>query len=215
MEEKKDKTTKETKSKKTKKVKVTNEKQLISKGTAIKGLINGFLSYAFVLGFIFLIISLIILNLFTNHTTGNLNSTLRFTLPLIASIIIFFMIRWVCDLSTFDLFKKCKIKDEDISKVSSNMNLFYILFIMFSLIVVIFTLTTKFNEEKASIELASEEFYSIHSESFADSLIAEMVEDFAIEKIYSIMYAIIFETAIFLGTLSLIKTQKELIKKYN
>lgn len=212
MKEKKDKTTKKTNNNE---VKAINEKQIISKGTAVKGLINGFLSYSLVLGFIFLIISLIILNLFTNYTNGKLNSTLRYTLPLISAIIIFFIIRWVCDLSTFDLFKKCKIKEDDISKVSSYMNLFYILFIIFSLIIVIFTLTSKFDKQKASIELASEEFYSIHSESFADSLVADMIEDFAIGKINSLIYAIILESGIFLGTLSLVKTQKELIKKYN
>ena len=195
--------------------KESTKKQLISAGTATKGLINGFISYGFLIGFITLVVFLVVTNIVNNiETSKNLNA-LNYTLPCIAAIIIFFLVRFVCNLSTFDLFKKCKIDKADVNKVSSKMNLFYILFIMFSLMVIIVNLTVRFKNQKNEIEQTKNEYYKIYSESFANDLTVEMIEEFSIDRLNSIIHVVIIESGLFLGTFSLVTTQKKLIEKYN
>lgn len=195
--------------------KTSTKKQLISAGTATKGLINGFISYGVLIGFIFVIVALIVLNIINNITENKDLDILNYTIPTIASIIIFFLIRIICNLSTFDLFKKCKIDKKDIDKVSLKMNLFFIIFILISLIVIIVNLTVRFRNQRNEIEQTRNEYYEIYTEKFADDLVVEMIEEFSINKINTIIHTIIIECGLFLGTFSLITTQKKLIEKYN
>ena len=195
--------------------KKSTKKELISSGTAAKGLINGFISYGFLIGFIFLIIILIFINILNNIEGAKDINILNYTIPAIASIISFFLVRVVCNLSTFDLFKKCKIDKKEIDKVSSKMNLFYILFILFTLAIIIFNLSVRFKNQKIDIENTRNEYYEIYSKEFADALIVDMLEEFSINRLHSIAQAIIVEFGLFLGIFSLITTQKKLIEKYN
>ena len=195
--------------------KKTTPKRLISSNTAIKGLINGFISYGFLIGFIFLIIFLIITNTI-NNIEGSQNATiLQYTIPTITAIIIFFIVRIVCNLSTFDLFKKCKIDKKEISKVSSKMNLFYIIFIVFSLMIIIMNLTLRFKNQRLNIAETQEQYYEIYEKNMADDLTIELIKEYSINKFHTIIHAIIIEFGLFLGTFSLIPTQKNLIEKYN
>lgn len=195
--------------------KTSTKKQLISVGTAVKGLINGFISYGFLIGFIFLIIFLIVTNSINNIEGTKNILILQYTIPAITSIIIFFLVRIICNLSTFDLFKKCKIDKKDISKVSSKMNLFYLIFIIFSLMVIIMNLTIKFKNQRIDLENTQNKYYETYEKDIADDLMIELFEEYSITKFHSIAYSIIIEFGIFLGIFSLIPLQKHLIEKYN
>ena len=60
--------------------KKSTKKQVISAGTATRGLINGFIFYGFLVGFIFLIIYLIVMNCLNKFTNNNLPNELNYTI---------------------------------------------------------------------------------------------------------------------------------------
>ena len=197
------------------KKKTSTKKEIISVGTATRKLINGFISYGFLLAFIILIVFLIVMNCINNFTNSDIPEVLNYTLPTIAAIIIFFIIRSVCYLSTYDLFQKCKVEKKDISLVSSNINLFYILFILLTFAIVIVNLTVNFRNQRKDIEFTREQYYEEYSEDIADDLIIDMYEEFSANKFITTMKSIIIESGIFLGVFSLMTTQRKLIEKFN
>ena len=132
--------------------KKSTKKQVISAGTATRGLINGFISYGFLVGFIFLIIYLIVMNCLNKFTNNNLPNELNYTIPAIAAILAFFLIRGVCYLSSFDLFKKCKVNKKDLNIVYSNTNLFFILLVILSVGLLTVNLTVKFRNQRTELE---------------------------------------------------------------
>lgn len=195
--------------------KIPIKKKIISTEAATRGLINGFISYGILIGFIFLIIFLIIINCIDNILGSDVPYMLNYTLPAIAATILFFIIRSVCYLSTYDLFKKCKVEKDNINIISSNMNLFYILFVILTLAIVTVNLIVMFRNQKTEIEQTRDTYYEIYTEDFANDLTADMIEDFSKNKFTSIMQSLIIEFGIFLGTFSLLTTQKKLIEKLN
>lgn len=197
------------------KKKTSTKKEIISAGTATRKLINGFISYGFLLAFIILIVFLIVINCINNITDSNMPDVLNYTLPAMAAIIIFFIIRIVCYLSTYDLFQKCKVDKKDISIVSSNINLFYILFILLTFAIVTVNLTVSFRNQRKDIELTREQYYEEYSETVADALIVDKYKEFSTNKFVSTMKSLILESGVFLGTFSLMTTQRKLIEKFN
>lgn len=191
------------------------DKKDISVKTAVKGLINGFVSYSVLILFLFLILIIVGTWILNNNQTNLNYDIIKFTLPLIASIIIFFAVRAICKLSTFDLFNKCKIEKEKIESVSSKMNLFFIGCIVFSVIAIILFLTAKFHNQQLDIEEVRIEYYSTYSENYAESLTSNMISEFKIERSDTILQTLIIETGLLLGIFSLVPTQKKLIEKYN
>jgi len=191
-----------------------NKKNITSR-TAIKGLINGFVAYSILIFFIIFILNIIISWQFENNINLKNNQILIYTIPTIGSIIIFFLIRGICKLSTFDLFKNCQIKDENINSVSSKMNLFFIGCIIFSVLIIIISLISRFNNEKINIQHFSNIYYSNFNENFAEQLTNELIDEFKENQAKTLIQTIIVETGLLLGIFSLIPTQKKLIKKYN
>ena len=189
------------------------EKKVISSKTAIKGLINGFVAYGILVIFIFLSIIISVAWVINNNKNTINYNVLKYSLPAIASILIFFLIRCICKLSTFDLFKKCKIEDNQIETVSTKMNLFFICVIIFSVCIIIFYLLTRFNNTLITLEINN--YYSIYSEDFAEFKSNEILQNFDTEKSDVLIQTLIIEIGLLLGLFSLIPEQKKLIKKYN
>jgi hypothetical protein len=191
------------------------EKKEISVKTAVKGLINGFVSYGILIMFIFLSL-VIVVSWGVNNNKEVINyNVLKFSLPALASILIFFLLRAICRLSTYDLFKKCKIENEKIENVSSKMNFFYLCCILFFVCIIILYLTVKFNNEKALIQNYSNLYYEDYSSDFAEYKTDEMMEQCENNEMDTLIQTIIIEIGLIFGIFSLIPTQKKLIEQYN
>ena len=190
------------------------EKKEINAKVAVKGLVNGFIAYGFLISFIVVAI-IIFITWGLNQFQDSINyDVLEFTLPIIASIIIFFLVRRVCQISSYDLFKKCKIKQDDVEKVSNKMNLFFVWCIIFCVIVVILLLTIKFNNEKINIYQTINN-YSSFSDEYIEDLTVDLIYEFQVDKYIVSLQAIILEIGLLAGLLSLIPGQKKYIERYN
>lgn len=195
--------------------KKSTKKQVISAGTATRGLINGFISYGFLVGFIFLIIYLIVMNCLNKFTNNNLPNELNYTIPAIAAILAFFLIRGVCYLSSFDLFKKCKVNKKDLNIVYSNTNLFFILLVILSVGLLTVNLTVKFRNQRTELEDLKAQYYEIYEEKMADDLLVNAIEDYTTNKTITLVKTMIFECGVILGLFSLFTHQKKLVEKLN
>ena len=190
------------------------EKKSIIPRTAVKGLINGFIAYGILIFFIFFIFKALI----TWYINNNINlfnyDVLKFTLPTIFAIVIFYLIRFICRLSTYDLFKNCKIEKNEISKVVSKMNLFYIGLSLFFVVLIIVYMLTIFNNEKMQIE-RDLMIYKNSNSIYADEKEEELIREFEINKSNTIIQTVIIEMGLLLGVFSLTTTQKKFIERYN
>ena len=196
--------------------KATVKKKSIIPRTAVKGLINGFVSYGILLVFIFLTIVIFTTWLVENHKDAVDYNTLKYSLPILAAFLIFFLVRATCRLSTFDLFKNCKIDKKDIDSVCNKMNFFYICVVVFSVIVIIMYLIMRFSNEKLMItrELSQ---YSPSStvSSYVEEREEELINNYEENKINTLTQTIIIEVGLLLGIFSLIPNQRRLIEQYN
>ena len=190
------------------------EKKNILPRTAVKALINGFVSYGILLLFIFL--SMIVLTVWAvdNNKDVIKYDILKYTLPSIAAFIIFFFVRVTCRLSTFDLFKNCKIEKDEINNVCTKMNFFYICLIGFSVITIIIYLMTKFSNDRVQIS-RDIMIYSEVNSVYAQEKESELIYEYEKNKSDIIMETMIVEIGLLLGIFSLIPKQKKLIERYN
>ncbi len=191
------------------------EKKHIDKKVAVKALINGFISYGILLMFLFISLIVVVswaLNKYKDSVSYNI---LKFTLPVLAAFLAFLLIRLVCRLSTFDLFKKCKVYKKDVNKISSSMNIFFIGCVIVSIILILVTLNVRFSNQKLDIQRSTDEYYSEFSEPFAEYLTLEMISDFRVDRSITIIQTTIIELGLLFGLFSLISTQKKYIERYN
>ena len=92
------------------------EKKEISTRTTVKAIITGFVSYGIIVTFICLLI-IALGNQFLSNYSGISGQVLHITVPLIAIIFLYFIIRGICNLSTYDVFKKCKKNTDNYKKI--------------------------------------------------------------------------------------------------
>lgn len=190
-----------------------NKKNIIPR-TAVKGLINGFISYGILLVFIFLSITVVVTWFVENHIASINYNVVKYTLPIMGAFLIFFLVRATCRLSTFDLFKKCKIEKDDVNKVCSKMNFFYICVVAFSVIAILTYLMARVGNEKVQItrDLMN---YSSSVSSYAEKKEQELIVKYEEERADYLIQTLIIETGLLLGIFSLIPNQKKLIERYN
>ena len=190
------------------------EKKSIPPRTAVKGLINGFVSYGILIIFIFLTIVVFTTWFVENHKESSDYDTLKYTLPLLASFLVFFFVRATCRLSTYDLFKTCKIEKDEIDKVSNKMNFFYICLVGFSVITIILYLIVRFQNERIQVN-NDMTIYSQSNSLYAQEKQNEMIEEYEANRANTLVQTIIVEMGLLLGLFSLIPNQRRLIEKYN
>lgn len=80
----------------------------ISAKTTVKAIITGFVSYGIIAIFVCLLI-FAIGDHFLSNFSGNITQGLYITLPLLAAIMLYFIIHLICRISTYDVLKKCKV----------------------------------------------------------------------------------------------------------
>ena len=193
---------------------IDEEKKSIVPRTAVKGLINGFVAYGILLVFIFLTVVVIVTWAIDNHKSTINYDVLKYILSVIAAFMIFFLVRLDCRLSTFDLFKNCKIEEKEVEGVCTKMNCFYICLVGFSVVAIIIYLMARFNNEKVQItrDLIN---YNEVSSAYAEEKEQELIEEYETNKADTIIQTTIVEMGLLLGIFSLVPTQKKLIEKYN
>lgn len=191
------------------------EKKHIDKKVAIKALINGFISYGILLMFLFISLIVVVSWALTKYKDSVSYNILKFTLPVFAAFLAFLLIRLICKLSTYDLFKKCKVYKKDVNKISSSMNIFFIGCVIISIILILVILNVRFSNQKLDIQRSADEYYSEFSEPFAEYLTLEMISDFRVDRSITIIQTTIIELGLLFGLFSLISTQKKYIERYN
>ena len=210
MEEEKKETTEQVEKKVQKKL----EKKSILPRTAVKALINGFVAYGVLLIFIFLTIAVFTTWLVDNNKNVINYDVLKYSLPLMSSFLIFFMVRATCRLSTYDLFKNCKIEKEELDNVCTKMNFFYICLVAFSVVVIIIYLITRFSNERVQIN-RDLMIYSQTNSVYIEEKESELIKEYESNKADTLIQTLIVEMGLLLGIFSLIPNQRRLIERYN
>ena len=190
------------------------DKKEIPAKTAVKAIITGFASY----GIIITVICMLLLNIgntFLNNVPQFNSFGLRITLSLIASILIFFIIRLLCKLSTYDVLKKCKINPEDYKKIIKRLNTFFIICIILSMFIALASLYLEFSYQKVDMEYSVLQYNAIFSEDHVNQLEQDMLNQYETSKKNVLASTIIIEVGIALAFLSLISYQRKMITRYN
>lgn len=204
VKEKKEKVAKESKSK----------KKMIVPKTATKGLINGFIAYGIMLMFIFLSLVVVVVWFVDNHKESINYDVLKYTLPALGAFIIFFLIRATCRLSTFDLFKNCRVKKDEVDGVCRRMKFFYAIVIIFSIFAVSVYMIVDFSNARVDVmrDLIN---YSQSNSYYAREKETEIIKNFEETRTDNIIQTMIIEAGIMLGIFSIMPSQKKLIERYN
>ena len=189
-------------------------KKSIMPRTAVKGLINGFIAYGILIIFIFLTVVIFTTWIVDNNKDVVDYNVLKYSLPLMAAFIIFFLVRGTCRLSTYDLFKNCKIEENEIDQVCTKMNFFYICLIAFSVVTIIVYLITRFSNERIQIDRDVMN-YSQANSVYAEEKEQELIEEYEINRSNILIQTLIVEMGLLLGIFSLIPNQRRLINLYN
>lgn len=189
------------------------EKKEISVRTSVKAIITGFVAYGIILLFLCLLASLFsgaIIN-----SIENINKPLIFTIiTVIETIILFFLIRTLCKLSTFDVFKKCTTNPENVDPISKKLTVFFIICAIFFVFVSIFFSIIRNNNEYKSIEIVKMQYSQVFSDDFTEQLTNNILKEFEQEKQISLISTIIVDLGLVISFISLIPYQKEILKKY-
>lgn len=190
------------------------EKKEISARTTIKAIITGFVSYGIITTFICLLF-FTIGDYYLGQLSSKTASGLYITLPLISVIFLYFIIRLICRISTYDVFKKCKTDSKNYKLIVKSLNIFFIICITLSIILFLSLLYLNLEYQLKSIELASVQYKEVFSESHIKILQSEMNMVFNESKANLTKSTVILVIGLSLSFLSLIPYQRKMILKYN
>ena len=190
------------------------DKQEINSKNVIKSIVSGFVSY----GILFIFLCLFVLAITTFFLNEVLVSNIRglyITLPLMAAIILYFIIHSICKLSTYDVFKKFKTNPDNYKNIVKYLNIFFIICIIISIISVLSLLYLNLKLQIQSIEFTTLKYKQVFSEEHIEILKSEMIDTYNESKINLIISTVILETGIAISFLSLIPYQRKMILRYN
>lgn len=190
------------------------DKKEITIKTAVKAIITGYIAYGILVGFIVFIIGIAV-NWCLSLLPKVNYKVLSITLSLLGAMLLYFVLRGVCKLSIYDVFKKCKTNSNNLPRIISRMNLFVLICVVFYVIASISILIINFNNQEQAIAIAAQQYKSIHSPEFVSALKHEMMIEFNETKTNMIISTIIMELGIVVSWFSIIPLQKKLIKEYN
>ena len=182
--------------------------------TTVKAIITGFVSYGIIAVFIFLLI-FAIGNHFLSHFSETAANGLYVTIPLLASIMLYFIIHLICRISTYDVLKKCKVNPKHYSTIVKSLNIFFIICIILCIITFLSLLYLNLEYQLKSIELASIKYKEVFSENHIKILRSKMNSTFESSKINLTKSTVILVIGLSLSFLSLIPYQRKMILEYN
>lgn len=186
----------------------------ISAKTTVKAIITGFVSYGIITIFICLLI-FAIGNYFLSQFSGTAAQELYITLPLIAAIMLYFIIHLICRISTYDVLKKCKVNPNNYKSIVKSLNIFFIICIVLSIILFLSLLYLNLEYQLKSIELASIQYREVFSEDHINILQSEMNSIFEASKSNLTKSTVILVIGLSISFLSLIPYQRKMILQYN
>lgn len=193
------------------------EKKEITEKVAVKALINSFITY----GIIFLFI-LFMCKAFFSWATQNIEATQTLNFSIASSIltafIIFFLSLFLCRISTYDVFKKCKIESSKTNNVIEKLAIFFIFCGILSVILCFTLVVAKHNNTANYIDSISYKNYSNYKDtdlSIADALTEETINEMDQEWEKYVASLAITELSIIFSCFYLIIYQKKMILLYN
>lgn len=186
----------------------------ISAKTTVKAIITGFVSYGIITVFICLLI-FAIGNYFLSQFSGTAAQGLYVTLPLIAAIMLYFIIHLICRISTYDVLKKCKVNPDNYKSIVKSLNIFFIICIILSIILFLSLLYLNLEYQLKSIELASVQYREVFSENHIKILQSEMNSIYERSKANLTTSTVILVIGLSISFLSLIPYQRKMILQYN
>lgn len=190
------------------------EKNEINTKTTIKAIITGFVSYGFIAMFICLLI-ISFVNQFLNLFTGRHAQGLYITVPLMAVILLYFLIHAICRASIYDVFKKCKTNPENYKTINKYLNLFFIFCIILTIVLFLTMLNSNLKYQLYEINLAKTRLSVGLPEKIVEDMLSPKVIAFNTAKTNLITSTVILVIGVSISFLSLINYQKKMITKYN
>lgn len=190
------------------------EKTEIGVRTSVKAIITGFVSYGIIANFLFILLVTIVDSLISNFH-GKTSFQLHITLPLMAVIILFFMLRLICKLSTYDVFKKCKTNPDNYLQILSYLNVFFIFCITISIIMFSAFLYINLEYQIQSINLAIQQYRDVFDNIHIHDIHIKMISQFNESKLNLTCSTIILDLGLMAAFLSLIPYQSKMLEKYN
>ena len=190
------------------------EKKEINTRTTIKAIITGFVSYGIITMFIcFLIIAFG--NRFLSYFSGKQANGLYITLPLMAAIILYFIIHAICRISTYDVFKKCKTNPENYNSINKYLTLFFIICIIFTVVLFSTMLYYNLKYQVTYINFFKIQYTNSYPDNYLDSMLSDMMTRYNNSKTNLITSTLILISGVAVSFLSLISYQKKMLTKYN
>lgn len=186
----------------------------ISAKTTVKAIITGFVSYGIITIFICLLI-FAIGNYLLSQVTSSAASGLYITLPLLAAIMLYFIIHLICRISTYDVLKKCKVNPDSYKSIIKSLNIFFVICIILSIILFLSLLYLNLQYQLKSIELASVQYREVFSENHIKILQSEMNSIYEVSKSNLTKSTVILVIGLSISFLSLIPYQRKMIVQYN
>ncbi len=190
------------------------DKKEISSRTTVKAIITGFVSYGIITIFVCLLI-FAVGNYYLSQFPNTSAEKLYILLPLIADIFLFFTIRGICRLSTYDVLKKCKTNPENYKTIIKSLTIFFVMCIILSIVLFLSLLHLNLEYQLKSIELASIQYKEVFSEAHIKILRSEMNTIYEASKGNLTRSTIILVSGLSLSFLSLISYQRKMILEYN
>ena len=129
---------------------------------------------------------------------------LYITLPLIAVILLYFVIHSICKLSTYDVFKKSKTSPDNYKEIVKYLNIFFIICIIISIISFLSLLYFHLRSQVLSIEFATIKYKEVFSDEHIEMLHSKMENSYNESKTNLTIATNILEIGIAISFLSLI-----------
>lgn len=192
------------------------EKKEVSVNKMVRAIITGFASY----GIIFYVLTLLILvlaNRMTNLLENISNSNVKVFVFVFFGIALFFLIRFICRVSTMDAFKKCVVDKENYDRINKKLSIFFIVCIILSLFAGLMLVYLDLKVQRNSINYYLNAYLpqSFSKEQIDESISIKAWNDYNIKRNAEVGSMIAVELGIAFGFLSLINYQGKMLDRYN
>ncbi len=189
-------------------------KKDIDAKTTVTQIIKGFVSYSILIGFICFVI-LLVMNYLLSNFSGTYTRGLYITLPLMAIIILYFIVHGICKLSTYDVFKNSKTDPNNYKKIIKCLDIFFIVCIILSICVFLELLYLNLSYQTKTIEYSILKYKVVFSDEHVSKLADDMINSYNFSKTNLIISTVILVIGLSVSILSLIPYQRKMIFKYN
>lgn len=189
-------------------------KKDIDTKTTVSQIIKGFVSYTILIGFICFII-LFVMNYLLSNFSGTSTRGLYITLPLMAIILLYFIVHGICKLSTYDVFKNSKTNPDNYKKIVKYLNIFFIVCIVLSICVFLELLYLNLSYQTKTIEYSILKYKIVFSDEHVSKLANDMINTYNFSKTNLVISTVILVIGLSVSILSLIPYQRKMIVKYN